>query len=85
MAQCCRARQSPVARLVLDLELALFGHALKRFARIFDPVLVIVAIGRQQLDDFVGPTGARTTDGARRVKHCLTDSELVRSQYLAAH
>ena len=40
---------------MLDFELALLSHALKRFAGIFDPVLVVVAVRRQKLDDFVIP------------------------------
>jgi hypothetical protein len=37
---------APAARggLVLDLELALFGHALESLAGILDPVLIIFAV-----------------------------------------
>ena len=40
-------RRAEIRRIsMIELELAFFGHALKGFARIFDPVLVIVAVRR---------------------------------------
>lgn len=77
MAQCRRARQSPVARLVLDLELAFFGHALKGLARILDAILIIVAIGWQQPHNFVAATGAGPADRTRSIKYGLADVEFV--------
>ena len=49
-------------RLAFAIELAFLGHALKRLARILDPVLIVVAIGRQKFDDLIGSAGARTRD-----------------------
>ena len=69
---------------MLKIELAFFGHAFKRFAGIFYAVLIVVAIGRQQLDDLVRAACARTADRARRVEHRLADTELVRAQHWAA-
>jgi hypothetical protein len=49
---------------MLNFELALFGYALKGFTGIFDPVLIVVAVGRQELDNFVSSAGAGPADGA---------------------
>jgi len=43
--------------------------------------LIVVAVGRQELDDFVGPARARPTDGAGRVEHRLADTKPVRAQH----
>ena len=51
--------------LVFEFELAFFGDTLERFAGIFDPVLIIVAVGGQQLDDFVRAAGAGPADRAQ--------------------
>src|SRR5215470_6539030 len=80
MTQLCRVRQSHLAELVFDLELALFGNSLKGLARILDAILIIVAIGWQQPDDLVTAARARTTDRAGGVKDSLTDLEFVRTQ-----
>jgi len=50
--------------LVLEFELAFFCHPLKRLAGIFDPILIVIAFGRQQLNHLVSPAGAGTGDGA---------------------
>src|SRR5215472_6697683 len=71
------------AGLVLDLELALFGHALKGLTWILDAVLIIFAVGWQQPHNLVTATGARPTDRARGVKYGLTDIEFVRAQGMA--
>jgi len=55
-----RAAARKIQRLMLDFELAFLSNALKGLARIFDPVLVVVAVRRQQLDDFVKSAGARS-------------------------
>jgi len=51
-------------RLVLDLELALFGYTLKGLARILDAILIIVAIGWQQPYNLVTATRAGASDWA---------------------
>ena len=80
MAQCCRARQSPVVRLVLDLELALFRYALKGLARVFDTILIVFAVRWQQPYNLVAATCAGPTDWARSIKYGLADAEFVRLQ-----
>ena len=63
-----------------EFELAFFGHTFERFARILDPILIIVAIGRQQPNHLVAATGAGAADWARGVEHGLTDLKFVRAQ-----
>ena len=75
-----QALGSGIFRSVLEFELALFGHALKCFAGIFDPVLIVIAIRRQQPHHLVRPARARARDGARRKQYGLTDPKLVRAQ-----
>jgi hypothetical protein len=72
-------------RSVIEFELALFCHALKCFAGIFDPVLVIVTVGRQQLDDLIGAARARTAYGARSVQYRLANAKFVRPQQRRAY
>lgn len=64
MTQCYRARQPRVTDLVLDLELALFGHALEGLAGILDAVLVIFAVRWQQPNHLVGAARAWSADRA---------------------
>src|SRR5262249_21897960 len=80
MTQPCRVRQPRVAELVFDLELALFGYALKGLARILDAILIILAIGRQQPDNLVAAARARAADRTGGVKNSLTNLEFVRTQ-----
>jgi hypothetical protein len=65
-------------RSAVAVELAFFGHTLEGFARTFDPVLVFVAFGWQQLDDLVAAAGARTAHCTGGKIDRLTDMELVR-------
>src|SRR3984957_20828367 len=74
------AMSDVTVRSMIVFELAFFCHALKRFAGIFDPILIIIAIGRQQLDDLVGTARARTANRTGRVQHGLADPEFMRSQ-----
>src|SRR5436309_1254849 len=41
-------------------ELAFLGHPLESFARALDPILAIVAFGRQQTDHLIGAACGRT-------------------------
>ena len=45
------------SRLPMTIELAFFRHALERLFGILDPILVLVAIQRKQLDDLVSAAG----------------------------
>ena len=79
------AMSDVTARSMIVFELAFFCHALKCFAGIFDPILIIVAIGRQQLDHLVGAARARTANRTGRVQHGLADPEFMRSQERRAY
>src|SRR5262252_3131628 len=80
MTQPCRLRQPRLAELVFDLELALFCYPLEGLARIFDAVLIVVAIGWQQPDNLVAAARARAADRTGGVKNGLADMEFVRPQ-----
>jgi len=80
-----RAMLDVTARLMIVFELAFFCHALKCFAGIFDPILIIVAIGRQQLDHLVGAARAGTANRTGRVQNRLADPEFVRPQQRRAY
>src|SRR5438128_8264817 len=57
-ARSATARDAPSAgRSAVAVELAFLGHALERLAGTLDAVLVIIAVGRQQLDDLVRSVG----------------------------
>ena len=73
-----RAMLDVTARSMIVFELAFFCHALKCFAGIFDPILIIIAIGRQQLDHLVGAARARTAYRTRCVQDRLADPEFMR-------
>src|SRR5271169_4629534 len=60
-----------------DGELAFLGHPLESFGRAFDPVLAVVAIGRQQTDHLVGATGGRSGNIAGSKIDCLSNAEFV--------
>src|SRR5258705_10886357 len=60
-----------------DIELAFLGHPLERFGRALDPVLTVVAIGRQQPDHLIGAAGSRTRDIAGSKIDGLTHAKLV--------
>src|ERR1700722_4233349 len=49
-----------------DVELTFLRHPFESLGRIFDPVLAVVAIGREQLDHLIGAAGGRTGNVAGR-------------------
>ena len=49
---------------MLEFELTFLGDAFERLAGILDPVLIIVAVGRQQPDDLVAAARAGPADRA---------------------
>src|SRR5712691_12986681 len=77
---------SPIAiapsagRSAVAVELAFLGHALERLACTLDAVLVIIAVGRQQLDDRIGFVGAGAPHRSRGKIDGLSDRELVSLQ-----
>ena len=46
-------------------ELTFLGHPFESLDRAFDPVLAVIAVGRQKPDHLVGAGGGRTRDIAR--------------------
>jgi hypothetical protein len=61
-------------------QLAFLDDPLVRFAGIFNPVLTIVAFGRQELRDLINAVRTATTEGARDKAHRLADFEFVLGQ-----
>jgi hypothetical protein len=43
-----------------EVELTFLRHPFESLGRILDPVLAVIAIGREQLDHLIGAAGART-------------------------
>src|SRR6266478_6617517 len=60
-----------------DRELAFLGHPLESFCRAFDPVLAVVAVGRQQTDHLVGAAGGRAGNIAGSKIYSLSNAEFV--------
>src|ERR1700740_3561410 len=52
------------ARNLGNIELTFLGHPFESFRRALDPILTVVAIGRQQPDHLIGAAGGRTGDVA---------------------
>jgi hypothetical protein len=59
------------------VELAFLGHALKRFGRAFDAILVIFAVGREKLHDPIGSIRRHMAEQLRDVQNALADRKLV--------
>jgi hypothetical protein len=66
-----------LAALRSAIELALLDHSLVWLIRVFDSVLIITALGWQQLRDLVDIARTTTPEWAGRVMHRLPDSEFV--------
>src|ERR1700723_2841520 len=60
-----------------DVELTFLGYPFESFGRTLDPVLAIVAIGRQQPDHLVGAAGGRSGDIAGSEIDGLSNSKFV--------
>ena len=65
-------RRSPNA-----IQLAFFDGPLVRFTGIFDPVLVVIAFGWQELRNLINAVGTAATEGSGRKADRLTDFEFV--------
>jgi hypothetical protein len=65
------------ADLALPIELALLGDALESLACALDTILVLVALGRQELYDLERAAGSETAERAGRIANILTDRVLV--------
>src|SRR5262245_11817563 len=70
----CRMRSANSAR---KFELAFPGHALARLIRIFAAILVIGAVGGEQLHHLIGTVGDHVTNRTRREVDSLADLKLV--------
>jgi len=75
-AECVPARNGR-ANSARKFELAFPGHALERLIRIFDAILVVGAVGREQLHHLIGTVGDHVTNRTRREVDGLPDVKLV--------
>jgi len=75
MAAAMASTRSEVA-----VELAFLGHALESLAGALDAVLIVVAIGRKQSDDFIAAAGGGAPHTAAGKIDGLSDVELVSLQ-----
>src|SRR5262249_38750610 len=75
-AQCVPARNGR-ANSAGKFELAFPGHALERLIRIFDAILVIGAVGGEQLHHLIGAVSDHVTNRTRGEVDALADLKLV--------
>jgi len=66
--------------LAIAIQLAFLGDALERLARALDPILLLIAFRRQQLDDLERTAGPETAERSGRVPDILADGILVSFQ-----
>src|ERR1700722_6442080 len=69
--------RAPVQRLCDAIELAFLDDPFVRFIVVLDPVLTVVACGRQELLDRIDAVRAAATEGSGRKTHRLADLEFV--------
>src|SRR6202140_4146309 len=60
-----------------NVELTFLGHPFESLGRILDPILAVVAVGREQPDHLIGATGSRTRDIAGSKIDGLSNGEFV--------
>src|ERR1700676_2963874 len=60
-----------------DVELTFLGDPFESLGRAFDPILAVIAIGRQQPDHLIGAAGGRTGDIAGSEIDGLSNGEFV--------
>src|ERR1700682_166077 len=65
-----------------NVELTFLGHTLESLGRAFDPVLTVIAVGRQQPDHLIGAAGGRTRDIAGSKIDGLSNGEFVLQRLL---
>jgi hypothetical protein len=68
----CQARKSSG-----DVELTFLGDPFESLGRAFDPVLTVVAVGREQADHLIGAAGGRTGNIAGSKIDGFSNGELV--------
>src|SRR5215467_16054556 len=59
------------------MQLAFLDDSLVRLIGIFDPVLTVIAFGRQELRNLINAVRAAATEGAGHKAHRLTDFEFM--------
>src|SRR5476649_2572712 len=67
----------PSEQILGNCELTFLGHALESLGRMLDPILTVIAIGRQQPDHFIGAACTRTCNVARRKVDGLSNGVFV--------
>jgi len=69
----------PVRRATIsgNGELTFLRHPLESLGRVFDPILAVIAIGRQQPDHLIGAAGGRTRDIAGSKVDGFSNGEFV--------
>ena len=67
------------------VELALFGHAFERLAGTLDPVLIVITLGRQELDHDIASGGRSAPERRRRVVDRLANLVLMQTQRQLVH
>ena len=72
-----RQPRAAVPRSRNAIQLAFFDDPLVRFTGIFDPVLVVIAFGWQELRNLINTVRTAATEGSGRKDDRLTDFEFV--------
>ena len=67
----------PSEQILGNCELTFLGYSLESLGRMLDPVLTVIAIGRQQPDHFIGAACTRTCDVAGRKVDGLSNGVFV--------
>ena len=65
-----------------NVELTFLGHPLESLGRALDPVLAVIAVGREQPDHLIGAAGGRTCDIAGSKINGLSNGEFVLQRLL---
>ena len=60
-----------------NVELTFLGHPFEGLGRVFDTILAVVAVGREQPDHLIGAAGGRTRDIAGSKIDSLSNGEFV--------
>ena len=60
-----------------NVELTFLGHPFEGLGRVFDTILTVVAVGREQPDHLIGSAGGRTRDIAGSKIDSLSNGEFV--------
>src|SRR6202521_6372563 len=61
----------------VNVELTFLGHPFESLGRALDPILAVIAVGREQSDHLIGAAGGRTGDIAGSKIDSLSNAEFV--------